>query len=228
MANHNGARDGAGPDSGTMRRRRAPGGARPAGHVASPYSPLDRLRAILGVCGEHPILTLVSLLVVAVVVLVTVDEMERVFSANSPSSILRSTGSWFLFNGDGQLSAIGIVLTVVVAIAWRMSNRAEATPTPDQLEEIRRFVTGHFASYIARGLVAEGVPPERVAVARDPAWRKIYLQHLKLHNQLYALRTDVALDVFASSIDDAVRAHLVADQEAGQQADPLVAPETSG
>jgi hypothetical protein len=135
--------------------------------------------------------------------------------------------NWFAFNSDGQLSAIGIVLTIIVCIAWYMSNRAEATPNLDKLEEMRHFVTGHFASYIARGLAAEGMPPERVAVAHDPAWRKIYVQHLKLHNELYSFRPEMALDVFETYIDDAVRSHLIAAQKAGIHADPLVASETS-
>ena len=79
--------------------------------------------------------------------------------------------------------AIGILLSILAIIAWSMSNRAEATPNEDQVTEMHHFVNDHFAKYVARGLAAEGVGP--VAVSQDPAWRKVYLQHLRLHNELH-------------------------------------------
>ena len=167
-----------------------------------------------------------TVLILALVGWVTADELERVFSQNSTASVFRSTMNWFAFTSDGQLTSIGIILTILVGIAWYMSNRAEATPNLDQLEEMRHFVTGHFASYVARGLAAEGASPDDVDIAYDPAWRKIYLQHLKLHNELYGLRQEIALDVFETYVDAAVRSHLVAAQQAGIYADPLVASET--
>lgn len=81
------------------------------------------------------------------------------------------------------LLLIGIVLSILAIVAWSMSNRAEATPNEDQITEMRHFVNDHFAKYVARGLAAEGVGP--VAVSQDPAWRKVYLQHLRLHNELH-------------------------------------------
>ena len=84
---------------------------------------------------------------------------------------------------DLTLLIIGILLAILAVIAWSMSNRAEATPNEDQIAEMRRFVNDHFAKYVARGLVAEGVGP--VAISQDPAWRNVYLQHLRLHNELH-------------------------------------------
>ena len=81
------------------------------------------------------------------------------------------------------LLVIGILLSILAIVAWSMSNRAEATPNEDQIAEIHRFVNDHFAKYVARGLAAEGVGP--VAISQDPAWRKVYLQHLRLHNELH-------------------------------------------
>jgi hypothetical protein len=181
---------------------------------------------VLGFGREHPILTLVILLIVGLVAWVTLDEIDRVFSQNSTASVFRSTLNWFAFTSDGQLTSIGIILTILVAIAWVMSNRAEATPNLDQLEEMRQFVTGHFASYVARGLAVEGVTPDEVDVAHDSAWRRIYVQHLRLHNELYGLRPAIGLKVFEKYIDDAVRAHLTAIQKSGVHADPLVASES--
>ena len=101
-----------------------------------------------------------------------------------------------------------------------MSNRAEATPNEDQLAEMRRFVTDHFAKYVARGLAVEGIGA--VAISRDRAWRKVYLQHLRLHNELYAFRRDVALRLFDAEIDAAVARELEAIRAAGVKADPAV------
>jgi hypothetical protein len=135
---------------------------------------------------------------------------------------MQATINWFAFNTDGQLSAIGLILSAIVAVAWYLSNRAEATPNLDQLEEMRHFVTGHFANYVARGLAAEGAHPNQVSIAKDPAWRKIFVQHLKLHNELYSFRTQIALDVYETYVDDAVRGYLAAAQQAGLHADPAV------
>jgi hypothetical protein len=122
---------------------------------------------------------------------------------------------------DLTLVSIGVILSILAVVAWVMSNRAEATPNEDQLQEMRHFVNDHFAKYVARGLAAEGTGP--VPISQDPAWRKVYLQHLRLHNELYAFRKDVALRLFASDIDAAVRRELEALQAAGQRANPAVA-----
>jgi type IV secretory pathway VirB2 component (pilin) len=113
-----------------------------------------------------------------------------------------------LSTANGQLVAIGLVLLAVCIVAWRRSNRDEATPNAEQVEQIRHFVTGHFARYVARGLAAEGVDPASASVASDRAWQKVFIQHLRLNSELYAYRTDVALAVYRQSIDDAVRAEL--------------------
>jgi hypothetical protein len=122
---------------------------------------------------------------------------------------------------DATLLGIGIVLIIAVCIAWYMSNRAEATPNEDQLAEMRAFVNDHFAKYVARGLAAEGIGA--VAVSQDPAWRKVYLQHLRLHNELYAFRRDVALQIFDAEIDAAVRRQLADARAAGQMMNAAVA-----
>ena len=122
---------------------------------------------------------------------------------------------------DTTLLGIGIVLLILTGIAWMMSNRAEATPNEDQLLEMRHFVNDHFAKYVARGLLAEGVGP--VAVSQDPAWQKVYLQHLRLHNELYAFRKDIALRLFTADIDAAVRRELEALQTSSLRPNPAVA-----
>jgi hypothetical protein len=126
-----------------------------------------------------------------------------------------------MLTSDLTLVTIGIILSILTIIAWKMSNRAEATPNEDQLAEMRHFVNDHFAKYVARGLAAEGVGP--VAISADPAWRKVYLQHLRLHNELYAFRKDIAVRLFIADIDAAVRRELEALQVAGQRANPAVA-----
>ena len=122
---------------------------------------------------------------------------------------------------DLTLLSIGCVLVLLTGVAWVMSNRAEATPNEDQLQEMRHFVNDHFAKYVARGLLAEGAGT--AAVATDPAWRKVYLQHLRLHNELYAFRKDIALQLFEADIDTAVRRELDVLRAAGQRANPAVA-----
>lgn len=132
---------------------------------------------------------------------------------------IQAIGSWM--SSDATLLGIGIFLTVIVGIAWVMSNRAEATPNVDQLAEMRHYVNNHFAQYVARGLAAEGT--STVAVSQDRAWRKVYLQHLKLHNELYAFRKDVALLVFEQDIDAAVARELAALRKARANSQPAVA-----
>jgi hypothetical protein len=126
-----------------------------------------------------------------------------------------------MLTSDQTLLAIGIILLILTGVAWKMSNRAEATPNEDQLIEMRRFVTDHFAKYVARGLTAKGHGP--IAISGDPAWRKVYLQHLRLHNELYAFRKDIALRLFVAHIDDAVRREVDAARASGQIANPAVA-----
>jgi hypothetical protein len=154
---------------------------------------------------------------------------------------------------DLTLLTIGIVLSILAIIAWSMSNRAEATPNEDQVAEMHRFVNDHFAKYVARGLAAEGVGP--VTVSKDPAWRNVYLQHLRLHNELHpfvpgrrtwwgpivafacagpiglaalwiirqGVSPKIALRIFESDIDEAVRRELDVLRAAGQRANPAVA-----
>jgi hypothetical protein len=126
-----------------------------------------------------------------------------------------------MLTSDMTLVTIGVMLSLLAIVAWVMSNRAEATPNEDQLAEMRHFVNDHFAKYVAHGLVAEGVGP--VAISQDSSWRKVYLQHLRLHNELYAFRKDIALRLFESDIDAAVRRELDALRAAGQRANPAVA-----
>jgi hypothetical protein len=124
-------------------------------------------------------------------------------------------------SSDLALVTIGIVLSFAAVVAWVMSNRAEATPNEDQLGEMRRFVNDHFAKYVARGLADDGIGA--VEISRDPAWRKVYLQHLRLHNELYSFRRDIALRVFDKEIDAAVTRELQAARSAGMRANPALA-----
>jgi hypothetical protein len=126
-----------------------------------------------------------------------------------------------MLTSDLTLVTIGVVLSILAVIAWIMSNRAEATPNEDQLLEMRHFVNDHFAKYVARGLAAEGVGA--TMISQDDAWRKVYLQHLRLHNELYAFRKDIALRLFVADIDEAVKRELAALQASGQRANPAVA-----
>jgi hypothetical protein len=126
-----------------------------------------------------------------------------------------------MLTSDLTLVTIGVVLSILAVIAWIMSNRAEATPNEDQLLEMRHFVNDHFAKYVARGLAAEGLGA--TMISQDSAWRKVYLQHLRLHNELYAFRKDIALRLFVADIDEAVKRELAALQASGQRANPAVA-----
>ncbi|MGE3270893.1 MAG: hypothetical protein AB7P40_19225 [Chloroflexota bacterium] len=112
---------------------------------------------------------------------------------------------------DATLLGIGVVLSIIVAVAWVFSNRAEATPNVDQMAEMRHFVNDHFAKYVARGLAAGN--QSHTTISQDKAWQRVYLQHLRLHNELYAFRSDVALSVFREDIDAAVSRELAAIQE---------------
>jgi len=123
-------------------------------------------------------------------------------------------------SSEGTLVVIGILLSIACAIAWKMSNRAEATPNEDQLIELRHFVNDHFAKYVARGLAAEGA--SEVTISQDRAWRKVFIQHLRLHNELYVFRRDIALKIFAEDIDAAVRRELNASRAAGMTANPAI------
>jgi hypothetical protein len=118
-----------------------------------------------------------------------------------------------MVSNDATLLGIGVFLTIIVGIAWVFSNRAEATPNVDQMAEMRHFVNTHFARYVARGLAADG--SSTVSVSQDRAWRRVYLQHLRLHNELYAVRRDVALRVFDEGIDTAVSRELAAIRTSG-------------
>ena len=123
----------------------------------------------------------------------------------------RAIGS--MIGSDSSLLGIGLFLSVIVGVAWVFSNRAEATPNADQLAEMHHFVNTHFARYVARGLAAEGA--STAAVSQDRAWRRVYLQHLRLHNELYAVRKDIALRVFEQDIDAAVTRELAAIRTSG-------------
>jgi hypothetical protein len=183
---------------------------------------------VMGIVREYPGVTTTCTIAVLVVLFVTIDEIVRDLATTSPTTVLRSAARWFWSTSDGQLTAIGLILGTISFIAWNFSNRAEATPNADQMEEMKHFVTGHFASYVARGLAVEGVSPDEVSVAHDRAWRKIYLQHLKLHNELYSFRRGIALEVFEANINEAVQKNLIAIQSAGVHADPtLLAAESS-
>jgi hypothetical protein len=172
---------------------------------------------------KKPVLYACTVIGALIVLVVTIEFILQTISSYSFTALLAIVGKWFVSTSDGQLSGIGIILVVIGCTAWYLSNRAEATPNPDQLDEMRQFVTGHFASYVARGLAAEGAAPEQVVISRDAAWRKIYLQHLKLHNELYAFRRSVALEVFDAHVDEAVRREIVAVRAGGLRAEPVLA-----
>jgi len=172
---------------------------------------------------KEPLLWGLAAIFALAAVVITIDVAVQTVSTYSFMGLLAIIGKWFVTTTDGALVGIGLILATISCTGWYLSNRAEATPNLDQLEEMQRFVTGHFAGYVARGLAVEGVSPEQVAIAKDPTWRRIYLQHLKLHNELYAFRQAVALQVFEKYVDDAVRAQLVAMREAGMRPEPALA-----
>ncbi|MCC6176714.1 MAG: hypothetical protein IT305_15505 [Chloroflexi bacterium] len=114
-----------------------------------------------------------------------------------------------VFSTNAALTVLGVILVAIGLVAWYLSNRAEATPSEEQRADLIDFLEGHFARYVARGLAAEGVTPDRVAVSNDPIWRKVFLQHVSLQGNLYACRRDIALALFVARIDPAVRQQLV-------------------
>ncbi|MCC7371346.1 MAG: hypothetical protein IT306_23210 [Chloroflexi bacterium] len=116
---------------------------------------------------------------------------------------------------DSTLLGIGIFLTLIVVVGWLMASRAEATPNADQLAELHHFVREHFALHVARGLAANG--ETNGAISKDRAWRKVFQQHLGLHNELYAIRRDLAMKVYDEDIDAAVSRQLAALREARPQ-----------
>ena len=102
------------------------------------------------------------------------------------------------------LVSLAAALALVSFVGWYRSNRAEATPDAEHLAEMRRFVEEDFARYIASGLPldGDGAPP---SVAADPGWRKLFVHHLQLHNELYRFSTKSALALYTAHVDDAVR-----------------------
>jgi hypothetical protein len=128
------------------------------------------------------------------------------------------------------LTALAAVLIVLGLIAWYMSNRAEATPNPEQLAEIGRFVEGDFARYVARGLAASdgagagnggaAARAEAPHVASDEAWRRVFLHQLDLHTELSRLSRRIALRVYEERVDAAVRRELAELRGAGPDAPP--------
>ena len=102
------------------------------------------------------------------------------------------------------LVSLALALALISFVGWYRSNRDERTPDPEHLAEMRRFVEEDFARYIASGLPLEGngAPP---SVSTDSGWRKLFVHHLQLHNELYRFSTKTALDVYTAHIDDAVR-----------------------
>ena len=178
----------------------------------------------------------------------------------SPSPAAAATGGGGIWSpirtaltSDLTLLAVGILLSILAIFAWSLSNRAEATPNEDQIAEMHHFVNDHFAKYVARGLVAEGVGP--VAISKDPAWRNVYIQHLRLHNELHpfvpprhtwwgpivaflcagpigvaalwvirkGVSPKIALRIFEEDIDEAVRRELEILRVAGERPNPAVA-----
>lgn len=109
------------------------------------------------------------------------------------------------------LTALGAVLIGIALYAWIRSNQAERRPNPRQLEQIRAFVEGHFAPYVARSLAATSGadPPLTVPnMAHDKAWKRVFEHHLDLHSELYGLSKRTALQVYVAHVDDAVRREL--------------------
>jgi hypothetical protein len=138
------------------------------------------------------------------------------------------TGAWV----TPALTALAAVLIVLGLIAWYMSNRAEATPNPEQLAEIGRFVEGDFARYVARGLAASdgagagagsggaAARAEAPNIASDEAWRRVFLHQLDLHTELSRLSRRTALRVYEERVDAAVRRELAGLRGTGPDAPP--------
>ncbi len=135
----------------------------------------------------------------------------------SPSPTPTPSGLAALFTGElGNriLVVIGVILIVVIGVAWIFSNRAEARPTPEQLEAIRQFVETDFARYVVRGLTARQNLETIQApnISNDPAWRKVFVHQLDLHNEFYRLSKRPALELFEAHIDKAVARELEAQR----------------
>ena len=117
---------------------------------------------------------------------------------------------------DVQWLLVGVatLLTVISGVAWVRSNHAEARPNQEELEEMKRFVEEDFAAYVARGLARSGSAGDgaltAVSVARDPAWRRVFVQHMDLHNELGHLSKRTALSIYSAHVDAAVRRQLAA------------------
>jgi hypothetical protein len=121
------------------------------------------------------------------------------------------TGDWI----QPTLVTIGVVLVAVTGIGWYFSNKAEAAPNAEQREDIRHFVERDFARYVARHQVVGAGPPgvgggQAVSIAGDEGWRKVFLHHFGLHNELSHFSKQVALEIYTQYIDDAVRRELAA------------------
>jgi hypothetical protein len=139
----------------------------------------------------------------------------------SPSPAAKPTGTAVPEGLSGDwiqptLLTIGVVLVAVTGVGWYFSNRAEATPNAEQREDIRRFVERDFARYVARHHVppGPGVPgaaaAHAVSIAGDEGWRKVFLHHFGLHNELSHFSKQVALEIYTQYVDDAVRRELAA------------------
>lgn len=126
------------------------------------------------------------------------------------------------------LIVLGVALTSLSALAWVRANRADWAPDTEQLEQIRRFVEGHFARYVAHGLVsagygaeAGGASPGRPSVSTDEAWRRVFLEQLDFHSELNHLSKRRALGVYTAHIDDAVAGQIAAARSTAAAADNL-------
>jgi hypothetical protein len=110
------------------------------------------------------------------------------------------------------LIAFSAFLIALAGLAWWRSNHAEATPNADELEMMRLLVERDLARDVARWVTttpgASGLTVP--SVAQDPAWRRLFLERLELHQELYALSRRVALDVYSRHIDDAVSREVAA------------------
>ena len=116
------------------------------------------------------------------------------------------------------LVGLAVGLSLVSFVGWYLSNRAEATPDAEHLAEMRRFVEEDFARYVASGLPLDG-DGATVTVSNDEGWRKLFVHHVRLHNELYRFSTKTALAVYTAHVDDAVRRALAARRAAAAASD---------
>lgn len=136
--------------------------------------------------------------------------------AAKPSGVPASPRTWseWLWSGDWGTPFLTILSATLIGIAlyaWARSNLAERKPNAEQLEQIRGFVEGHFARYVAQSLAATdggGSPATAVNVANDKAWRKVFAHHVEIHSGLYQLSRPTAMRVYTTYVDDAVRREL--------------------